>query len=151
MKTTHMTLIGCIAFAMIGCDKIGTKSKRSSGQAESAAEAAAAEDADATAAEGAAGEKPADAKTDPAMALSGKDLYTKLCASCHQDLDKSDVGKTPLVKLKNAIATEPTMAGLKDTTDKDLEAIVAALSEISPGKGKAKNGEAEEANEEPAE
>jgi hypothetical protein len=148
MIVKHIVFFGCLAFAVISCDKIGNKNNRSSGGEEAAATETPAEDADATAAEGETAQDPAGVKVDPAMALAGKDLYAKLCATCHQDLAKSDIGKTPLAKLRDAVATVPDMAGLKDTSDKDLEAITAALSDIAPGKGKGKKDAELEAEDE---
>ncbi|MDQ3231557.1 MAG: cytochrome c [Pseudobdellovibrionaceae bacterium] len=147
MNAKHLTLICGLALALISCDQIN-KSKRSQGE-EAAAVEAPATDADATAGEtpGETTADPAADKVDPAMALSGKDLYAKLCASCHQDLDQSTLSRTSLVTLKAAIASVPEMAGLKDTSEKDLEALVAALSTLSPGKGKGKEKAAEKAAE----
>ncbi|HYX32589.1 MAG TPA: hypothetical protein VE954_05715 [Oligoflexus sp.] len=146
MNAKHLTLICGLALALISCDQIN-KSKRSQGEEAAAVETPA--DADATAGE-TPGETPLDPaadKVDPAMALSGKDLYAKLCASCHQDLAQSNLSRTSLAALKAAIAAVPEMAGLKDTSEKDLEALAAALSTLSPGKGKGKDKEAEKAAE----
>ena len=68
-------------------------------------------------------------------------LYETLCASCHGKFEESEIGKTQMNKLNMAIASVPDMAGLKDTKEVDLEAIVAALSELPPGKGKGKPAE----------
>lgn len=81
------------------------------------------------------GESGAEASAD-AVALNGQELYARLCASCHQTLDKTDVPKAPLKKINSAITDEPAMAALKATKAQDIEAIAAALGTVSPGKGK---------------
>lgn len=138
MIVKQITLVGCLALALISCDKDGNKDNRSSGDTQVVTLDAPVEEDDATAAEGKSAQDPAAPKVDPAMALSGKNLYTRLCASCHQPLADSDVAKSSMSKLTIAIANQPTMAGLKDISEKDLEAIIVALGEVSPGKGKGK-------------
>ncbi|WP_141736317.1 c-type cytochrome [Oligoflexus tunisiensis] len=148
MIIKHITLIGCLALSLIACDKIGNKNSRSSGGGSEAAPAdPAVSEGDATAAQDEAGQNPDGTPVDPAMALTGKDLYAKLCAGCHQDFEESTLGKTSMGRLKAAIEKEPDMAGLKDLSEADLEALVAALSELPPGKGK-KADKKDEENEE---
>jgi len=138
MIVKQIILVGCLALALISCDKASKKENRSSDYDQAVAADTPVAEGDATAAEGEIAQDSAEPKVDPAMALSGKDLYAKLCASCHQPLATTDVAKTSMSKLTIAIANEPTMAGLKDLSEKDLESIIVALSEISPGKGKGK-------------
>jgi hypothetical protein len=56
------------------------------------------------------------------MALSSKNLYTRLCASCHQPLADSDVAK---ISMSNIL-------------ENDLEASIVTLGDVSPGNGKGK-------------
>ncbi len=137
MIIKQWTLVGCMALALISCNKDSKKDQSSSADDQAITTENPVAEGDATAAEGEKAADPA-APVDPAMALSGKDLYAKLCASCHQPLASTELAKTSMSKLKFAIANEPTMASLKDLTEKELEAIVVALSEVSPGKGKGK-------------
>jgi cytochrome c553 len=135
MILKHISLVGCLAFSLIACDSIGNKNGRNGGSAAPAANPAFGE-GDATVGEDEDALAPDDTPVDPAMALTGKDLYAKLCASCHQDFDETTLGKTSLGRLKAVINKEPDMADLKDASEADLQAIVAALSELPPGKGK---------------
>ncbi len=80
---------------------------------------------------------PPEAKTPPpAVALTGKDLYAKYCAACHQMLDKTDIDlrRFSIEKVQKAIQDVPAMQGLKDLTEKDLTAIVDALKMLSDKK-----------------
>lgn len=140
----QITRIGCLALALIACDSIDNKDNRSSGDDQAVAVGTPVEEGDATAAESEVPQEPAVPTVDPSMALRGKNLYTRLCASCHQPLNASNVAKTSMSKLTIAIANEPTMAGLKDIAEQDLEAIIAALGAVSPGKGKGKPSAAKE-------
>jgi hypothetical protein len=139
-----MTLIGCLAFLLVSCGLLESKSNGRS--ARNNAEALPAEgeagSGDVVVDEGEpAAKPPVEPPMDPAMALTGKDLYAKLCANCHGKFEESEVGKTPLNRIKMSIETVPDMAGLKDTKEEDLEAIVMALRELPPGKGKGKADE----------
>lgn len=142
MKLKHMTMIGCLSMTLMSCGLLESKSNGNSRSRTLPAEESTGT-GDVVVDEGEPAAKPPveDKAVDPAMALTGKDLYAKLCASCHGKFDASDVGKTQLNKLNMAIANVPDMAGLKDTPEADLEAVVAALSELAPGKGKGKAAE----------
>jgi mono/diheme cytochrome c family protein len=137
MKIQQMTLISCLAFNLISC---GLLESKSNGRSPRSGEAAPANgdpnSGDVVVDEGEpAAKPPVDPTVDPAMALTGKDLYAKLCANCHGKFEESEVGKTPLNRLKTAIESVPDMAGLKDSKEEDLEAIVIALKELPPAKG----------------
>ncbi len=71
-------------------------------------------------------------------ALTGKDLYVKLCASCHAIFDKSDVAMMTRDELDKAIADVPTMSSLNTLNDAERDSLVKALSTVTPGKGKGK-------------
>lgn len=140
MKFKYVSVIGCLSMMLMSCGLLESESKGR--RARDLSSEAQPGTGDVIADEGdPAAKPPVDPNTppvDPAMALTGKDLYAKLCASCHGKFEESDIGKTPMNKLKMAIANVPDMAGLKDTKEADLEAIIAALSELPPGKGKGK-------------
>ncbi|HET9236283.1 MAG TPA: hypothetical protein VFO10_03470 [Oligoflexus sp.] len=143
MKVKYMSMIGCLSMMLMSCGLLESESKgRRNRDLTSEAQPGT---GDAVADEGDPAAKPPVDPTmppvDPAMALTGKDLYAKLCASCHGKFEESEIGKTQMNKLNMAIASVPDMAGLKDTKEVDLEAIVAALSELPPGKGKGKPAE----------
>lgn len=143
MKLKHMSMIGCLSIMMMSCGLLKSESKdRPNRDLTSEAQPGT---GDVIADEGDPAAKPPVDPTappvDPAMALTGKDLYGKLCAACHGKFEESEIGKTPLNKITMAIATVPDMEGLKDTKEADLEAIFAALSELPPGKGKGKPAE----------
>jgi mono/diheme cytochrome c family protein len=141
MKVKHLSMIGCLSMMLMSCGLLESESKgRREGDLISEAQQPGTGDVIADEGEPAA-KPPVDPNAppvDPAMALTGKDLFAKLCASCHGKFEESTIGKTPLNKVTMAIATVPDMEGLKDTKEADLEAIVAALSELPPGKGKGK-------------
>jgi cytochrome c5 len=142
MKVKHMTMIGSLAFMMMSCGLLESKSNARAPREYAATEEGSSGDVVVDEGEPAA-KPPVDTPTmDPAMALTGKDLYAKLCANCHGKFEESTVGKTPLNKVNMAIASVPDMAGLQDIKDADLEAIVMALSELPPGKAKGKPTEA---------
>ncbi len=139
MRIQHVTMIGCLAMSLISCGLLESKSRsREARNLDAAAAEGEANSGDVVADEGEPAAKPPvePGTVDPAMALTGKDLYAKLCASCHGKFEESEVGKTPLNRLKQSIETVPEMANLKDTKDADLEAIVVALKELPPAKGK---------------
>jgi hypothetical protein len=138
-----MTWIGCLAFMLVSCGLLESKSNgRSTRNLEALPAEGEAGNGDVVVDEGDPAAKPAvEPPMDPAMALTGKDLYGKLCANCHGKFEESEVGKTPLNRLKMSIETVPDMAGLKDTKEEDLQAIIMALRELPPAKGKGKADE----------
>lgn len=147
MKVKHMSMIGCLAMTMMSCGLLESKSKNRAPREYAATDEGSSGDVVVDEGEPAA-KPPVDTPpVDPAMALTGRDLYAKICANCHGKFEESTVGKTQLNKINMAIASVPDMAGLKDTKEADLEAIVMALSELPPGKGKGKAAEAAPAAE----
>lgn len=146
MRLQQVTMLGCLAMTLISCGLLESKSNsRSARNLEAAAEGDP-NSGDVVADEGEPAAKPPvePGADDPAMALTGKDLYAKLCANCHGKFEESEVGKTPLNRLKQSIEAVPDMAGLKDTKEADLEAIVMALKELPPAKGKPEEAAAAE-------
>jgi mono/diheme cytochrome c family protein len=143
MKVKHMSMIGCLSMMLMSCGLLESESKGRPGRDLTSEQQPGTGDVVADEGEPAAKPPvdPSASPVDPAMALTGKDLYAKLCASCHGKFEESEIGKTQLNKINTAIASVPDMAGLKDTKEADLEAIVAALSELPPGKGKGKPAE----------
>lgn len=140
MKVKHMSMIGCLSMMLMSCGLLQSESKGRPNRDLTSEQQPGTGDVVADEGEPAA-KPPVDPNAtpvDPAMALTGKDLYAKLCASCHGKFEESEIGKTQLNKINMAIASIPDMATLKDTKEADLEAIVAALSELPPGKGKGK-------------
>lgn len=143
MKVKHISMIGCLSMMLMSCGLLKSESKGRPERDLTSEQQPGTGDVVADEGEPAA-KPPVDPNAppvDPAMALTGKDLYAKLCAGCHGKFEESEIGKTQLNKITMAIATVPDMAGLKDTKEADLEALVAALSELPPGKGKGKPAE----------
>ena len=140
MKVKHMSMIGCLSMMLMSCGLLQSESKGRPNRDLTSEQQPGTGDVVADAGEPAPKPTvdPNATPVDPAMALTGKDLYAKLCASCHGKFEESEIGKTQLNKINMAIASIPDMATLKDTKEADLEAIVAALSELPPGKGKGK-------------
>lgn len=146
MRIQQITMIGFMALTLISCGLLESKSNnRAARNLDAATAEGDANSGDVVADEGEPAAKPPvePGADDPAMALTGKDLYAKLCANCHGKFEESEVGKTPLNRLKQSIEAVPDMAGLKDTKEADLEAIVLALKELPPAKGKAEEAAAE--------
>lgn len=131
--------LALLAGGNVSCGKL--KGGKQGLQSESVAEPALPpESAPATSPDTTAASGDASAKTPaPTMDLTGKDLYAKLCASCHNPLEQNDIGKTSIDVLKQSIIDVAGMQSLKTVSAKDLGLIVDAINAVAPGKGKGKN------------
>ena len=72
------------------------------------------------------------------MALDGKGLYDRHCASCHGGLEQSSAARANAVAIETALQNIPEMQGLPDLPQEQVNALVTALSKIPPGKSKGK-------------
>lgn len=131
-----ITVIFTLSLFSVACGKLQHKENRSKDEpSEPASQDATVETSD-TSAPAAPTDQATPDKT--GAALTGKDLYAKLCASCHAVFDNSEVGKATRDELDAAIAGEPTMSSLKTLNDAERDSLVEALSTVNPGKGKGK-------------
>lgn len=68
------------------------------------------------------------------IALDGRGLYEKLCASCHRALEQSEIARASFESIRAALLNVPDMLSLPDLTNDQVNALVAVVSKIPPGK-----------------
>jgi len=74
------------------------------------------------------------------MALDGKGLYEKHCASCHGVLNESTASRSSFDSIQSALLNIPEMQNLPALEDDQVTALATALSKTPPGKSKGKSG-----------
>jgi cytochrome c553 len=66
---------------------------------------------------------------DSVFVQEGRQLYTKLCANCHGDVEESAKAGRSMNRIRSALRAQPTHQPLAKLSDEDILLIAMALKE----------------------